>query len=56
MGVPEGEDREKGPEKLFEEIVPENVPNLGKETDIQVQEAQRIPNKMNPKRYTSRHN
>ena len=27
----------------------ENFPNLGKETDIQVQEAQRVPNKMNPR-------
>ena len=38
IGVPEGEEREKGPEKLFEKIVVENFPNLGKETDIQVQE------------------
>ena len=43
------------PEKLFEEIIPENFPNLGKETDIQIQEAQRIPNKMNPKRNTLKH-
>ena len=28
----------------------ENFPNLKKETDIQVQEAQRVPNKMNPNR------
>nr|KAF6462164.1 hypothetical protein HJG59_011228 [Molossus molossus] len=33
----------------------ENFPNLVKETDIQVQEAQRVPNKMNPKRPTPRH-
>ena len=33
----------------------ENVPNLGKETDIHVQEAQTVPDKMNPKRPTSRH-
>ena len=32
----------------------ENSPNLGKKTDIQVQEAERVPNKMNPKRYTAR--
>ena len=38
IGVPEGEEREKGPENLFEKIVVENFPNLGKETDIQVQE------------------
>ena len=33
----------------------ENFPDLVKETDTQVQKAQRIPNKMNPKRPTSRH-
>ena len=33
----------------------ENFPNLKKETDIQIQEAWRVPNKMNPKRLTSRH-
>ena len=50
IGVPEGEEREKGAEKLFEEIMAENVPNLGKETDIHIQESQRVPNKTNPKR------
>ena len=39
IGVPEGEEREKGAENLFEEIMAENFPNLAKETDIQVQEA-----------------
>ena len=33
-GVPEGEEREKGSENLFEDIIAENFPNLGKETDI----------------------
>ena len=33
----------------------ENFPNLVKEIDTQVQEAQRIPNKMDPKRTTPRH-
>ena len=33
----------------------ENFPNLQKEIDIQIQKAQRVPNKMNPKRPTSRH-
>ena len=40
IGVPEGEEREKGPEKIFEEIIVENFPNVGKEIDTQVQEAQ----------------
>ena len=50
--VPEGEEREKGEQKLSEETTAENFPNLGKETDIQVQEAQRVPNKIKPKRST----
>ena len=33
----------------------ENFPTLVKEIDIQVQEVQRVPNKMNPKRPTPRH-
>ena len=40
IGVPEGEEREKGPENISENIVAENFPNLGKETVTQVQEAQ----------------
>ena len=39
IGVPEGEEREKGPEKIFEEIINENFPNMGKEIINQVQEA-----------------
>ena len=39
IGVPEGEEREKGPEKIFEEIINENFPNKGKEIINQVQEA-----------------
>ena len=38
--APEGEEREKGPEKIFEEIIAENLPNMGKERVTQVQEAQ----------------
>lgn len=45
----------KGTEKLSEEIIAENFPNLVKETDIQVQEAKRVPSKMNPKRPTPTH-
>ena len=41
IGVP-GEERKKGPEKIFEEIIPENFPNMGKEIVNQVQEAQRV--------------
>ena len=52
VGVPE---EKKGAENLFEEIMAENFYNLGKETDIQAQEANKVPNKIKPKRSTSRH-
>ena len=52
--VPE-EEREKGPEKKFEGIIAENFPKMGKETFTQVQEAKRVPYKINPRRNTPRH-
>ena len=52
--VPEGEEREKGPEKIFEEIIAENFSNMGKKIVNQVQEAQRVPGRINP-RNTPRH-
>ena len=55
IGVPEGEETEKGPEKISEEIIVENFPNMGKEIATQVQEAQRIPGRINPRRNTPRH-
>ena len=39
----------------FEEIKTKNFPNLSKKTDIQVQGAHRVPNKINPKRSTQKH-
>ena len=42
IGIPEGEEREKGTENVFEEIMAKNFPNLKKETDIHIQEAQRF--------------
>ena len=36
IGVPEREERDKGPKKIFEEIVVENFPNMGKEIATQV--------------------
>uniref|UniRef100_A0A8C3W542 L1 transposable element RRM domain-containing protein n=1 Tax=Catagonus wagneri TaxID=51154 RepID=A0A8C3W542_9CETA len=55
IGVSEGEEREKGTEKIFEEIIAENFPNMGKEPLTQIQEAQRVPYKINPRRNTPRH-
>ena len=53
--VPEGEEREKGPKKIFEENIVENFPNIGKEIVTQVQEAQRVPGRINPRRNMLRH-
>ena len=55
IGVPEGEEGKKGPNKIFEEIIVENFPNVGKEITTQVQEAQRVPGRMNPRRNMVRH-
>ena len=55
MGVSEGEAREKGPEKIFEEIIVENFRNMGKEIATQVQEAQRVLYRINPRRNMWRH-
>ena len=46
---------EKRPEKIFEEIIAENFPNMGKEIVNQVQEAQRVLDRINPRRNTPRH-
>ena len=55
IGVPEEEETKKGTEKIFEEIIVENFPNMGKEIVNQVQEAQRVPNRLNPRRNMPRH-
>ena len=54
MGISEGEGSEQGIKNLFEEIMTENLPNLVKEKVTQVQEAQRVQNKLDPKRPTTR--
>ena len=54
--MPEGEEQEQDIENLFEQIMKENLPNLMKEIDFQeVQEAQRVPKKLDPRRNTPRH-
>ena len=55
IGVPEEEEKKKGYEKIFEEIIVENFPNMEKEIVNQVQKAQRVPYRMNPRRNTPRH-
>ena len=53
--MPEGEEKEQEVENLLEKIMKEKFPNLVKEIDIQVQETQRVPNKLDPKRTIPRH-
>ena len=51
-----GEEEEQEMENLFENIMKENFPNLAKEIDFQqVQEAQRIPKKLDPRKHPPRH-
>ena len=54
--MPEGEEEEQEIENLLEKIMKENFPNLAKEIDFQeVQEAQRVPKKLDPRKHTPRH-
>ena len=54
IGAPEEGEKKKGTEKIFEEIIVENFPNMGKEIVNQVQEEQRVPYRINPRRNTPR--
>ena len=54
--MPEGEEEEQEIENLFEKIMKENFASLAKEIDFwEVQEAQRVPKKLDPRRNTPRH-
>ena len=56
IGVPEEEEEEQDIENLFEQTMKENFPNLAKEIVFQeVQEAQRVPKKLDPRKNTPRH-
>ena len=55
IGIPEEEEKKKGYEKIFEEITVENFPNMEKEIVNQVQEAQRVPYRINPRRNMPSH-
>jgi len=54
IGVQE-EDKKKDHEKILEEIIVENFPKMVKEIITQVQETQRVPNRINPRQNTPRH-
>ena len=47
--------QKKGHEKILEEIIVEKFPKMGKEIVTQVQETQRVPNRINPRQNSSRH-
>ena len=53
--MPEGEEEEQEIENVFKKIMKENFPILAKEIDMLVQEAQRVPKKLDPRRNTPRH-
>ena len=56
IGVPEGEEEDQEIENLVEKVMKENFPNLAMEMDFQeVQEAQRVPQKLDPRKHTPRH-
>ena len=55
IGVPEEEDKKKDHEKILEEITVENFSKMGEKIATQVQETQRIPNRINPRQNTPRH-
>ena len=55
IGVPGEEEKKKGSENIFEEIIVDNFPNMGKEIVNQVQEVQRVPYRINPRRNMPRH-
>ena len=55
IGVPEEEEKKKGYEKIFEEIIVENYPNMENEIVSQIQEAQRVPYRINPRGNMPRH-
>ena len=53
--MPERDKEEQEIENLFEKIMKEKFPDLAKKIDIQVQEAQRVPNKLDLERTTTRY-
>ena len=55
IGVPDEEEKMKGYEKFFEEVIVENFPNMEKEIVNQVQEVQTVPYRINPRRNMTRH-
>ena len=55
IGIPEEEEKKKGYEKIFEELIVENFPKMEKEIVNQVQEEQTVPYRINQMRNRSKH-
>ena len=55
IGIPKGAEKNRGLEEIFEQIVAENFPNLARETNNRVQEAERTPPKLNHDKPTPHH-
>ena len=55
IGIPEEEEKKKGYEKIFEEVIVENFPNMEKKIVNKFQVAQRVPYRINPRRNMTRH-
>ena len=55
IGILEEEEKNKGYEKKFEEVIVESFPNMEKEIVNQVQEAQRVPYRINPRKNMPRY-
>ena len=53
--VPGEEEKKKGTEKILEEIIVKNFSNMGEEIVNQVQKAQRVPYRINPRRNIETH-
>ena len=54
IGVPEEKEKRKGTKKIFEEIIVDNFPNMGKEVVNEVQKVKRVQYRVNPSRNTPR--
>ena len=55
IGIPKGVEKNRGLEEIFEQIVAEKFPNLAREINIRVQEAERTPSKLNHDKPMPRH-
>ena len=55
IGITKGVGKKRGLEEVFEQIVADNFPNLARETNIHVQEAERTPSKLNHDKPTPCH-